>query len=97
MNFFPISSHFLTPIHAKWDTYRTLYPLMALHDAEDYARIVRGMINIQQNEGGPFSRSTIHIHHGLIQIAGWLPECRGSLDMQWIQGGSSLYTSNIRF
>jgi putative alpha-1,2-mannosidase len=36
---------------AQWDTYRTLYPLMSLHDPEVFARIVRGMINIQQHEG----------------------------------------------
>ncbi|KAF9243817.1 glycoside hydrolase family 92 protein [Melanogaster broomeanus] len=35
----------------QWDTYRTLYSLMSLHDPEDFARIVRGMINIQQHEG----------------------------------------------
>ncbi|KAF9229643.1 glycoside hydrolase family 92 protein [Gyrodon lividus] len=35
----------------QWDTYRTLYPLMSLHDPEEFARIVRGMINIQQHEG----------------------------------------------
>ncbi|KAH7883885.1 glycoside hydrolase family 92 protein [Phlebopus sp. FC_14] len=37
--------------YCNWDTYRTLYPLMSLHDPEDFARIVRGMINIQQHEG----------------------------------------------
>ena len=35
----------------QWDTYRTLYPLLSLHDPENFALIVRGMINIQQNEG----------------------------------------------
>ena len=35
----------------QWDTFRTLYPLMSLHDPENFARIVRGMINIQQHEG----------------------------------------------
>ncbi|TBU25783.1 glycoside hydrolase family 92 protein [Dichomitus squalens] len=37
--------------YCNWDTYRTLYPLMALHDPATFARIVRGMINIQQHEG----------------------------------------------
>ncbi|OAX39419.1 glycoside hydrolase family 92 protein [Rhizopogon vinicolor AM-OR11-026] len=37
--------------YCNWDTYRTLYPLMSLHDPEVFARIVRGMINIQQHEG----------------------------------------------
>ncbi|KAL4242836.1 Peptide-N(4)-(N-acetyl-beta-glucosaminyl)asparagine amidase [Abortiporus biennis] len=37
--------------YCNWDTYRTLYSIMALHDPEDFARIVRGMINIQQHEG----------------------------------------------
>ena len=47
-----------TPPHTQWDTFRTLYPLMSLHDPEEFARIVRGMINIQQHEGaspGPLS------------------------------------------
>jgi putative alpha-1,2-mannosidase len=35
----------------QWDTYRTLYPLYSLHDPENFARIVRGMINVQQHEG----------------------------------------------
>ncbi|KAI1787036.1 glycoside hydrolase family 92 protein [Ganoderma leucocontextum] len=37
--------------YCNWDTFRTLYPLMSLHDPEEFARIVRGMINIQQHEG----------------------------------------------
>ncbi|KAI0708317.1 glycoside hydrolase family 92 protein [Earliella scabrosa] len=37
--------------YCNWDTFRTLYPLMSLHDPENFARIVRGMINIQQHEG----------------------------------------------
>jgi putative alpha-1,2-mannosidase len=40
---------------AQWDTYRTLYPLMSLHDPEVFARIVRGMINIQQHEGNTYA------------------------------------------
>ncbi|KIM76707.1 glycoside hydrolase family 92 protein [Piloderma croceum F 1598] len=38
-------------LYCNWDTYRTLYPLMSLHDPVNFARIVRGMINIQKNEG----------------------------------------------
>ncbi|TCD69013.1 hypothetical protein EIP91_009076 [Steccherinum ochraceum] len=38
-------------LYCNWDTYRTLYPLFSLHDPENFARIVRGMINIQQHEG----------------------------------------------
>ncbi|GJE96620.1 glycoside hydrolase family 92 protein [Phanerochaete sordida] len=37
--------------YCNWDTYRTLYSLMALHDPEDFSRIVRGLLNIQQHEG----------------------------------------------
>ncbi|KAI0922609.1 hypothetical protein AcV5_009537 [Taiwanofungus camphoratus] len=37
--------------YCNWDTYRTLYSLMALHDPVNFARIVRGLINIQQHEG----------------------------------------------
>ncbi|KAI0062314.1 glycoside hydrolase family 92 protein [Artomyces pyxidatus] len=56
--------------YCNWDTYRTLYPLLSLHDPARFALIVRGMINIQQNEG-------------------WLPECRGATQQQWVQGGSN--------
>ncbi|KAI0040367.1 glycoside hydrolase family 92 protein [Auriscalpium vulgare] len=56
--------------YCNWDTYRTLYPLMSLHDPERFALIVRGMLNIQQHEG-------------------WLPECRGATQQQFIQGGSN--------
>ncbi|EEB94897.1 hypothetical protein MPER_06218, partial [Moniliophthora perniciosa FA553] len=38
-------------LYCNWDTYRTLYPLMSLHDPERFAQIVRGMIDIQRNEG----------------------------------------------
>ncbi|KAI0319725.1 glycoside hydrolase family 92 protein [Amylostereum chailletii] len=55
--------------YCNWDTYRTLYPLMSLHDPNRFAQIVQGMINIQQHEG-------------------WIPECRGATQQQWIQGGS---------
>ncbi|KAF5364126.1 hypothetical protein D9756_000963 [Leucocoprinus leucothites] len=37
--------------YCNWDTYRTLYPLMSLHDPTTFARIVRGMIDVQKNEG----------------------------------------------
>ncbi|THV06347.1 glycoside hydrolase family 92 protein [Dendrothele bispora CBS 962.96] len=37
--------------YCNWDTYRTLYPLMSLHDPVIFSRIVRGMIDIQRNEG----------------------------------------------
>nr|GAT50324.1 glycoside hydrolase family 92 protein [Mycena chlorophos] len=38
--------------YCNWDTYWTLFPsYMSLHDPEKFARIVRGMINIQQHEG----------------------------------------------
>lgn len=36
---------------AQWDTFRALYALLSLHDPLNFARIVRGMINIQQHEG----------------------------------------------
>ncbi|KAG5640175.1 hypothetical protein DXG03_000730, partial [Asterophora parasitica] len=38
-------------LYCNWDTYRTLYPLFSLHDPVTFARIVRGMIDIQKNEG----------------------------------------------
>ncbi|EPQ50744.1 hypothetical protein GLOTRDRAFT_81814 [Gloeophyllum trabeum ATCC 11539] len=57
-------------LYCNWDTYRTLYSLYALHAPVDFARIVRGFINIQQHEG-------------------WLPECRGATQKQYIQGGSN--------
>ncbi|KAF9448478.1 glycoside hydrolase family 92 protein [Macrolepiota fuliginosa MF-IS2] len=37
--------------YCNWDTYRTLYPLMSLHDPAVFARIVRAMIDIQKHEG----------------------------------------------
>ncbi|KAF9261888.1 hypothetical protein L218DRAFT_463546 [Marasmius fiardii PR-910] len=37
--------------YCNWDTYRTLFPLMSLHDPANFARIVRGMIDIQKHEG----------------------------------------------
>lgn len=37
--------------NVQWDTFRTLYPLMALHDPVTFSLIVRGMLNIQQHEG----------------------------------------------
>ncbi|TEB24719.1 hypothetical protein FA13DRAFT_1738929, partial [Coprinellus micaceus] len=38
-------------LYCNWDTYRTLYPLMSLHDPVRFAAIVRGMIDIQKHEG----------------------------------------------
>lgn len=38
-------------LYCNWDTYRTLYPLMSLHDPVTFANIVRGMVDIQKNEG----------------------------------------------
>ncbi|KAJ3768583.1 glycoside hydrolase family 92 protein [Lentinula raphanica] len=37
--------------YCNWDTYRTLYSFMALHDPMTFSRIVRGMIDIQKHEG----------------------------------------------
>ncbi|KAI0260073.1 glycoside hydrolase family 92 protein [Gloeopeniophorella convolvens] len=64
------SEPYYDSFYCNWDTYRTLYPLMAMHNPERFALIVRGMINIQQHEG-------------------WLPECRGATQQQFIQGGSN--------
>ncbi|THH17239.1 hypothetical protein EW146_g3530 [Bondarzewia mesenterica] len=36
--------------YCNWDTYRTLYPLLSLHDPMRFSQIVRGLINIQQHE-----------------------------------------------
>lgn len=38
------------------------------------------------------NRPLIIAHH----LLGWLPECRGATDQQWIQGGSSTETSLLR-
>ncbi|KAJ7051298.1 glycoside hydrolase family 92 protein [Mycena amicta] len=45
------SEPYYDAFYCNWDTYRTLYPLMSLHDPENFARIVRGMIDIQKHEG----------------------------------------------
>ncbi|KAF9259619.1 glycoside hydrolase family 92 protein [Marasmius fiardii PR-910] len=37
--------------YCNWDTYRTLYPLMALQDPVRFSKIVRAMIDIQKHEG----------------------------------------------
>ena len=42
---------FVLMLLVQWDTYRTLFPLMSLHDPQRFADIVRGMIDIQRNEG----------------------------------------------
>lgn len=62
VSFGGIVSILLTP-RAQWDTYRTLYPLMSLHDPEVFARIVRGMINIQQHEGRQLYCEVMHTTH----------------------------------
>ncbi|TFK21045.1 hypothetical protein FA15DRAFT_646146 [Coprinopsis marcescibilis] len=38
-------------LYCNWDTYRTLFPLLSLHDPVTFSKIVRGMIDIQKNEG----------------------------------------------
>ncbi|PFH46413.1 glycoside hydrolase family 92 protein [Amanita thiersii Skay4041] len=45
------SEPYYDSFYCNWDTYRTLYPLMSLHDPVTFARIVRGMVDIQKNEG----------------------------------------------
>ncbi|KAJ7917216.1 glycosyl hydrolase family 92-domain-containing protein [Mycena leptocephala] len=45
------SEPYYDAFYCNWDTYRTLYPLMSLHDPENFALIVRGMIDIQRHEG----------------------------------------------
>ncbi|KAJ7624866.1 glycoside hydrolase family 92 protein [Roridomyces roridus] len=45
------SEPYYDAFYCNWDTYRTLFPLMSLHDPENFARIVRGMIDIQKHEG----------------------------------------------
>ncbi len=42
---------FVLMLLLQWDTYRTLFPLMSLHDPQIFADIVQGMIDIQKNEG----------------------------------------------
>ncbi|KIY66915.1 glycoside hydrolase family 92 protein [Cylindrobasidium torrendii FP15055 ss-10] len=38
-------------LYCNWDTYRTLFPLLSLHDPVNFASVVRGMIDIQRHEG----------------------------------------------
>ncbi|KAJ7274823.1 glycosyl hydrolase family 92-domain-containing protein [Mycena rebaudengoi] len=45
------SEPYYDAFYCNWDTYRTLFPLMSLHDPANFARIVRGMIDIQKHEG----------------------------------------------
>ncbi|KAF4581463.1 hypothetical protein EYR40_009749 [Pleurotus pulmonarius] len=50
--------------YCNWDTYRTLFPLMSLHDPENFAKITRGMIDIQKHEGFlPECRSATVMQH----------------------------------
>jgi len=77
----------------QWDTFRTLYPLMSLYDPVRFADIVRGMIDIQVNEGTVFLFLSRHFPQETLTCChkiGWLPECRGATLQQWIQGGSSM-------
>lgn len=46
----------------QWDTYRTLFSLMALHDPVRFSSIVRGLLNIQQHEG-----KLARLHGGTVQ------------------------------
>lgn len=76
----------------QWDTYRSLYPLMSLHDPVTFSRIVRAMIDIQKHEG---THPVIN-HKKLLgnwMVLGWLPECRGATAMHSIQGGSSTFST----
>ncbi|KAJ8523250.1 hypothetical protein ONZ45_g311 [Pleurotus djamor] len=58
------SEPYYDSFYCNWDTYRTLFPLMSLHDPENFARIVRGMIDIQKNEGFlPECRSATLMQH----------------------------------
>ncbi|KAK0209677.1 glycosyl hydrolase family 92-domain-containing protein [Armillaria fumosa] len=45
------SEPYYDSFYCNWDTYRTLFPLMSLHDPQRFTDIVRGMIDIQKNEG----------------------------------------------
>ncbi|KAJ6582482.1 glycoside hydrolase family 92 protein [Mycena vulgaris] len=45
------SEPYYDAFYCNWDTYRTLFPLMSLHDPQNFALIVRGMIDIQKHEG----------------------------------------------
>ncbi|KAF8920528.1 glycoside hydrolase family 92 protein [Mucidula mucida] len=45
------SEPYYDSFYCNWDTYRTLFPLMSLHDPLTFAAIVRGMIDIQKHEG----------------------------------------------
>ncbi|KAF9044979.1 glycoside hydrolase family 92 protein [Panaeolus papilionaceus] len=45
------SEPYFDSLYCNWDTYRTLYPLMAMHDPITFSRVVRGMIDIQKHEG----------------------------------------------
>ncbi|KAI5894878.1 uncharacterized protein SCHCODRAFT_02495315 [Schizophyllum commune H4-8] len=73
--------------YCNWDTYRTLFPLMTMHDPYTMAKVVRGMIDIQKHEGVIFRPLDANIL--LDSRAGWLPECRSTTTQQYIQGGSN--------
>ncbi|PBK91992.1 glycoside hydrolase family 92 protein [Armillaria gallica] len=45
------SEPFYDSFNCNWDTYRTFFPFMSLHDPQRFADIVRGMIDIQKNQG----------------------------------------------
>ncbi|KAF9052316.1 glycoside hydrolase family 92 protein [Hymenopellis radicata] len=45
------SEPYYDSFYCNWDTYRTVFPLMSLHDPVTFANIVRGMIDIQKHEG----------------------------------------------
>ncbi|KAF9009539.1 glycoside hydrolase family 92 protein [Cyathus striatus] len=50
--------------YCNWDTYRTLYPLMSLHDPVTFSRIVRAMVDIQKHEGWlPECRGATAMHY----------------------------------
>ena len=71
---------------AQWVTFRTLYPLMSLHDPVNFARIVRGMINIQQHEG-VFFVSLDSSHRPVLRtyrVASRVSRCdREAMDARW--------------
>ncbi|KLO11779.1 glycoside hydrolase family 92 protein [Schizopora paradoxa] len=47
----PQGTPYYDSLYCNWDTYRTLFPLMSLHDPFTYARIVQSFIDIQKHEG----------------------------------------------
>ncbi|KAF8153388.1 glycosyl hydrolase family 92-domain-containing protein [Crassisporium funariophilum] len=76
--------------YCNWDTYRTLYPLMSLHDPVTFSRIVRGMIDIQKHEGWlPECRGATAMHF----IQGGSKPCLSYTQIRFTKQAAALHVS----